>query len=239
MIIINNEFVTQWKPLIYRILSKKGRKYSHEEMNDLYVDVVIEMIKNSTYYDGKYAVGTWIDLQVRSAISNSTKVEASDPMGHVVTSEIPDSLEEGEETDADLEFLQEQLAPFLDHLDDTERDVFVYRIWDRLPVADIAERMSLHEKSVSRIMTRATNKLTSIVGEGRRVSPYREVATDIPLETAIMQMDDAHYHTFRMHHFRGMPLVHISKVNGMSIDDNFQLLSEAKQFIEQEWSLRV
>lgn len=238
MILITNELVTQWKPLIYMLLGKRGRKYTKEEMDDLYVDVVIEMMRNAQYYNGKYAIGTWIELQVRSAMSRHTKGEAEDPMSHVVTSEIPDELDD-EVDDIGLEFLQEQIAPFLDYLEDVERHVFVDRVWNKLSVADIADARDLHEKSVSRIMTRATNKLKAIVAEGKRVSPYREVYTDVPLEHAIKIMDDAHYHTFRMHHFEGYPLVLISKINGMSIDRNFQLLSEAKQFIEQEWGLKV
>jgi len=239
MILITNELVTQWKPLIYMLLGKKGRKYNKQEMDDLYIDVVIEMLKNARYYNGKYSVGTWIELQVRSAMSNQTGVEADNPMSHIVTSEIPEDLSEEEVDDKNLEFLQEQAAQFLNYLEDLERDVFVDRVWNKLTVEEIAERRDIHVKSVSRIMTRATKKLTSIVSEGKRVSPYREIHTDVPLEHAIKIMDDAHYHTFRMHHFEGYPLVLISQINGISIDRNFQLLSEAKQFIEQEWDIRV
>jgi len=239
MILITNELVTQWKPLIYKLLGKRGRKYTKEEMNDLYVDVVIEMMRNATYYNGKYAVGTWIELQVRSAMSKSVKHESDDPMRHVVTSDVPDEVDEDDVDDKGLEYLQEQIAPFLDYLETVERQVFVHRVWDKLSVPEIANRLHMHEKSISRVMTRATKKLTAIMGEGKRVSPYREVHTDIPLEHAIKIMDDAHYHTFRMHHFEGLPLMFVSKINGMTIDRNFQLLSEAKQFIMQEWGIKI
>ena len=241
MIIVDNELVTQWKPLIYMLLGKRGRKYNREEMDDLFVDVVIEMLKNARYYTGQYAIGTWIELQVRSAMNNHVTKEskANDASHHVITNEIPDEAAEEDELDAGIEYLQSQVQPFLGHLEDTEREIFVDRIWNRLSVKKIAKRRNLHEKSVSRIMSRATKKLTAIVHSGKRVSPYREVKTDIPLEHAIKQFDDRHYHAFRMHHFEGYPLKLMSKFNGFSIDYNLQLVQETKQMIEQEWGLRV
>ncbi len=241
MLIIDNELVTQWKPLIYKLLGKKGRKYTKEEMNDLYVKVVIKMLENARYYNGDYAIGTWIELQVRSATSHMVKHEAEgkDAALHVTSSIIPDEVDEDEDDDKGLEYLQEQIAPFLVHLEDTEREVFVDRVWNGLSVKQVAERRHMHEKSISRIMTRATHKLESIVHSGKRVSPYMEVDTDTPLEHAIKQYDDKHYHTFRMHHFEGLPMTIIRQINGMSIDTIFQLIEETKQMIAQDFGLRV
>lgn len=241
MLIVNNELVTQWKPLIYKLLGKKGRKYTAEEMNDLFVDVVIKMMENARYYNGDYAIGTWIELQVRSATSHLVKQESEgkDATLHATTSVIPDEVTEDEEDDKGLEYLQEQIAPFLGHLEDTEREVFVDRVWNGLSVKQVAERRHMHEKSISRIMTRATRKLTNIVHSGKRVSRYMEVDTDVPLEHAIKQYDDKHYHTFRMHHFEGYPMVAIQQINGMTIDAIFQLIEETKQFIAMDYGVRV
>jgi len=241
VLIIDNDFVTQWKPLVYKLLRKKGRKYTKEEMDNLYIDTVIKMMENARHYNGTYAVGTWIDLQVRSATSHLVKVEVEgkDASRHVISSDIPEEVGEDEEDDKGLEYLQEQVAPFLSHLEAVEYQVFVDRIFNRFTIKQTAEANDLHEKSVSRIMTRATNKLIAIIHSGKRVSRHMEVDVDIPLEHAIKQMDDAHYHTYRMHHFEGYPMVLISKINGMSIEQNFQLVAEAQQFISQEWGIRA
>lgn len=241
MLIINNEFVTQWKPLVYQILGRRGRKYTKEEMDDLFVEVVIEMMKNAHYYNDEYAIGTWIDLQVRSVMSAHVKAEAKgkDSMAHVVTSEIPDEAEELDSEDVQYAELQEQVTPYLKYLDPAERDIFIDRLWHDISVPEIAERRELHEKSVSRIINRAVKKLSAIVSKGFQVNRYEKVYSNKPLEHVIKVYDDAHYHTFRMHHLEGLSLSEIQKVNGMPISRIQQLLRETKQYLQLDYGVTI
>ena len=240
MLVIDNEFVTQWKPLVLKIIGESGQVSCPDDRDEILHKTWVNLLVNARYYTSKYAVSTFIRLQTTNAIGSFIRgdVEDVDAMQHKVTSEYPEEEAE-QEIYTDVEHLLEQINPYLEYLDDVERAIFIDRVVGKMSVSDVAEKHDVHCKSVSRILTRVTNKLKSIMTSGKRISPYREVSTDIPLETAIMQMDDAHYHTFRMHHFRGMSLINICELNGMSIDRNFQLLAEARQMVEQEWGVRI
>jgi RNA polymerase sigma factor (sigma-70 family) len=239
MIKIDDDFVRQWKPLILKLLRETGQGFNEEQMDEVLHNTWVNLLRNARYYTPHYAVSTFIRLQTLNAVAEYIKgdIEGDDCMTRKVSSDIPDEADDDDEYDA--EALRKLVSPLFCHLTDTERLVFSDRVLNGLSVAEVASKHNLHKKSVSRLTARVTNKLRSMIVSGRKINGKREVAKGFPLETAIMQMDDAHYHTFRMHHFEEMSLILISERNGMSIERNLQLLQEAKQFIEQEWGIKV
>lgn len=240
MLIIDNEFVQEYKPLIYKILGEQGRKYNKEEMQSLFVDTVIKLLQNATYYNGEYSIGTFIGLQVRSAVSDFTSQEVTvDAMGLVVTDEIPEEpVTEGEETP--LERLQESVAPYLSYLSEVEQEVFIDRVYRGMSVEATAEHRELHVKSVSRIMKRAHERLTTLLRSGKPVSPMQEVETGVPLRHAIKPLlSTKHYHAFRLRFFERKSLIEISKLNGQTPEANSVLIAQAKKQVEDAWGIQI
>ena len=240
MLIIDNEFIQEHKPLIYQLLGDSGRHYSREEMQGLFIETVIKLLINARFYSGQYSIGTFIGLQVRSVIADtvSHEVGSEDALPHSVTDEIPE--ESDEEDDTPLELLQEKLIPFLYILGDTEREVFTDRVLMGLSITHIAEKRELHTKSVSRILRRATSSLTAALKKGRRISPSQRVSTDVPLRHVLKtELDLRDYFVFKLVYFDGMTPYQVHRLNGMSpqaIRDRAGLL---RTDVERKWGISL
>jgi len=247
MIIVDNEFVGQYRGLILSLLKERTKRIIlvDTEWHDLYTDVIVKCIHNAKYHDDKWAMTTFIKLQVRSAVADhvNRKVAKSekDPLfGSCQLLEEHDQPIEDEESDEDtMDYLRGKLAPFMLMLSDNEHAVIRLHVWDRLSVNDIAEKLDMHASSVSAIKKRAQARLAGWVAGGKCAKKYDEVAPDTTLEAAIMQLPDAEYFACRFHHLKGWSIPRTARMMSRSYESIMNLLESARQTMAFEYGYRL
>jgi RNA polymerase sigma factor (sigma-70 family) len=198
---------------------------------------------NAKYYTPKYAISTFIGLQVRSALaawaghSSRTREDAvhhSESIG-----EEHDRPEESDEDDEVLDELKDRLGPYLSLLGHNERAVLIDYLWRGLSINSIAERLGFHNSSVSTIKTRAVDKIRRALDKGKRVSHLQQVDVDLPLEHAVKQLPDVLYHSYRLRRLRGLPLARVANLMGRSVPEVNTFVEEARAEIAIRWGYRA
>ncbi len=247
MIVIDNTFVTEHTGLIKSLIHQRTQSHplTREEAVDLFTDVVVKCMVNARYYDGTYAVGTFIGLQVRSALAElllkKSKHRTSDALSFS-TPLMPEHdapIEEPEDDTETMEYFQRKLAPYLITLSPNEQAVITNHVWSRLGTNEIAEKLGLNATSVSVIKKRAISKIRSYLQKGRQINKKVEVDVDVPLESAIMQLPDAQYHAYRLHHWKGWSINRVAAIMGRSMLQVVALIDDAKASIAQEYGYRA
>lgn len=240
--IVNNDFVQEHKGLIVKLIARGSRKWTPEEAQLLYVDTVIKLMINARYYNEKYTVGTFIGLQVHSAIAEFVKEDMKeDAMKHTVGEPIPDiTFREYAEVDTEgLELLQEKVNPYMSFLSRGEQQVFTHYVYNGLTQEQVADRLGLHRSTVQKSLKRAERKLSSLITKGRRVSRMIEVDKDLRLEDAIRVLPDTQYHAYRLHHFKGLPLRKVADMMGRGIEEIQYSIDGARRYIQGELGVRA
>ena len=239
MLNIDNDFVKKHTPLIYLILKEKGGRYSREVIEEIVYHTWVNALRNAKYYDDTFSETTFMRVQVLHAKHEVIEgtVSSTDALPQKVTSDIPEVSDE--ELCLSVQEMRNTLNKYMHLLDILEREVFTARVYDREPVASVAERLTMHKNSVNRVLKRAIRKLTHIVAEGDKIPDGRKSSKGVTLGFAVKQYDDKHYFPFLLHCMKGLSLVEVGKRNGRSVQENLELIHEMKRMIKQDWGFSL
>jgi RNA polymerase sigma factor (sigma-70 family) len=241
MLIVTNEFIVEHTGLVKALLRRKlhGHRVSYDDFEELVTDVFIKCIENARWYNTEYSVTTFIGLQVGPALYDRFIFSEDEPVilpFNIDDHDTPEELPESDEDD--VRFLQDKLRPYLPVLSPSEREVIHLHVYARLPVGIIASRLGYAVSSVSRIKSRAEQKLRRAVEGQQRVDGGLEVDVEVPLKHAIKQLPLRLYHAYRLHVLEGASLAQTGQLMGLSVLGVSHYVDEARFEIRKRWGFR-
>lgn len=152
------------RTISYNILA--NAEDADECVNDTYLKAWNSMPDHRPSHLAPYLakLTRWLSLN-RLREGNSLKRGAGEvPM---VLDELAETLDSGNDTENEIEIreLNRAVQEMLDHLDKTERDVFLGRYWFAASISEIAEKNGFSETKVKSMLHRTRKKLLAQLKE--------------------------------------------------------------------------
>jgi len=243
MLVIDNKFVKEWSNLIRgRVHQRvKGGMFESDTYEELTAEVWVRVLNKARSYDPeRSAISTWLYMQVDNVTwewMQKRQQQASTALNMDIGVEYEKTDEEadGETTD----FLKQEYGKYRHALSKAEAAVMDCMVLNGMSRDEVGVELDYHVDHVSRIKRAAVKRLKHVINKGYRVSPDMPVDGEVPLSSVIMQMDDAHYHTYRLRMFLGWGWKEIAETTGIALETCQRLVKETQRYIRTQYGVRA